>query len=169
MNFFELYFNKLNDYIPIFTKDDIKYLKKYGNFLKKLHAGEIDPETEKQKEFVKYIVNSEEPEHYEQIVWDKFISAIVLISAIEDNIKGKTTYEINRYFKLKKENFKKETSKNIPFQESNHAKDNDNYVERLRSGNNHGYKLEPIGNTCKFCNGDGLEGRCFHCHGTGIS
>ena len=70
---FDKYFDILLKDFPLFSDEEVEYLKKYGIFMEKLHFEKIDPKTERQIEFVEFLKSGNEPNNFEQIVWNKFL------------------------------------------------------------------------------------------------
>jgi len=61
---------KLHD---LFTEEEIDLLKRYGNWMKALMDGEIEPDTERQKHFVKVCRGEIEPETPYERIWMRYL------------------------------------------------------------------------------------------------
>ena len=170
---FDKYFDILLKDFPLFSDEEVEYLKKYGIFMEKLHFEKIDPKTERQIEFVEFIKSGNEPNNFEQIVWNKFLKICVIIKIINDwcNNLGYKEGLINQSIVKNFGDVLEKNKLNIInelFSTKPSADNEDIQKDPLRQPLEFFSKSNSFGNTCKFCLGDGgINGNCFNCFGKG--
>lgn len=158
------YSEKLKDQIIFFTKDEIEWINKYGDWCDRLSQRKILPKTEAQSRFVCVMHNQLEPKFPHEFIWRKVQKALRNINNIESYISEidnneKIINSKNQVIKSLKEQLSK-------FEDIEKEKNRLGLVRQM----NDQIDLDSEKSIfCILCGGDGgATSNCPRCGGNGI-
>lgn len=158
------YSEKLKDQIIFFTREEIEWINKYGDWCDHLAQRKVLPKTEAQRRFVCVINHQLEPKFSHEFIWRKVEKALSNISNIESYIS-----EIKNNEKIIDSNNQVIKSLKKQLSEFEDIEKEKKRLELVRQMNNQSGLVQEKSIFCILCGGDGgATGNCPRCGGNGM-